>query len=498
MTRVGTYDDGWWPADAASGDGPASPADDETLTVGQVAERVRAALDVAFPDAFWIAGETRELERTARAARARRRGRHWYFELVDDGAGDERPPRLSVKMWEPTIRRLFGPRGRLRGQLAPADGIVLRLKVRADFYAPHGQLAFIAEDVDPTYTLGNLDRQRRELLERLAREGALEHNGRRPLPDVPLVVGLVTASGSAAYRDVLESLEASAIGFRILHCDARMQGAASGPQVCAALEGLVRRGVEAIVIARGGGSRVDLAGFDREDIARAIAACPVPVLTGIGHEIDTSVADAVAHTAFKTPTAAAEFLARRAQAAREHLERAAARVLERARHHLDRHDEALLAAGRRAALATRAGLRAGDARLSRHAERLADAVARRLGRASDGLVRARERLVRGRLPERFVRLDAALEADAGRLARAARGHLRARDVALEHRAERLRLVDPRRVLARGYAVLRRSDGEVVKDAAAASAGEVLRATLRDGDLDVMVRGIGSHADEETR
>ena len=130
---------------------------------------------------------------------------------------------------------------------------------------------------------------------------------------MPLRIGLVTSAASVAYHDFLDELDASGFAFRVGVCDVRVQGANAPHRVVWALRRLARisSALDAVVLVRGGGSRADLAPFDSDDVARAIAAMPLPVLTGIGHEIDRSVADEVAHTASKTPTASAQVLVER-------------------------------------------------------------------------------------------------------------------------------------------------------------------------------------------
>ena len=151
------------------------------------------------------------------------------------------------------------------------------------------------------------------MLRQLEAEGLLRANAVHELPEVPLRIGLVTSAASAAYHDFLDELDASGFAFRVGVCDVRVQGANAPRRVVWALRRLARiaSAFDAVVLVRGGGSRADLAPFDSDDVARAIAAMPLPVLTGIGHEIDRSVADEVAHTASKTPTASAQVLIER-------------------------------------------------------------------------------------------------------------------------------------------------------------------------------------------
>ena len=154
---------------------------------------------------------------------------------------------------------------------------------------------------------------RAALLAKLAEEDLLRANADRPMPLVPLRVGLATSDGSAAEADFLDELRRSGFAFRVLRADTRVQGSDAPRSIASAIRMLATHRLDVLALVRGGGARTDLAAFDDEAVARAIAACPVPVVTGIGHEVDTSVADEVAHTAAKTPTACAQLLVARAR-----------------------------------------------------------------------------------------------------------------------------------------------------------------------------------------
>ncbi len=462
---------------------------EEVLSVAQVAERVARLVKEGFPRRFWVEGETVELEQAVRRAAARGGRRHWYFRLADAPGADGRPSAvLNAKLWETTVRRLFGPGGRLARVLQPADGLRLRLLVSADFYAPFGEFSLIVEDIDPDATLGDLDRRRRELLQRLLAEGLEQRNRRHPLPAVPLRIGLLTATDSAAYNDVVQTLVASGFSFRILACDVRVQGAETGRSVCAGLATLARHAPDVILLVRGGGSRIDLAGFDREDIARAIAACPVPVLTGIGHEIDSSIADLVAHRAFKTPTAVAEFLVQALHDARADVDQAVGALTDALAGRLSSETRGLLDGARRIGPAAAARLADGHATLLETSAALRQSAGDALAARAEQLVDARSRLARGRHFERLATFEALLGYETRRLgALLAASHER-RATDLDALQARLALLDPRAVLARGYAWLRRADGGLLKDVAAAREGEELSVELRDGELDVRVAG----------
>lgn len=450
---------------------------EETLTVPQVGQRLEQSLAAAFPEPFWMVGEASGLAR-ARGGR----GSHWYFNLVDDQAEGKSRASLSVIMWRSTVSKLFGSHGRLTKCLDPTDGVVLRVLVKPNWYAPRGQVSFVIDDVDPEFTLGNLDRERRELLARLTAEGANTWNKARELAAVPLDLGLITSRDSAAHHDVVETLSAAGIGFRVSFCDARTQGAETSSSVCAALATLGRLPLDAILLVRGGGSRLDLSWFDKEDIARAIAGCPLPVLTGIGHEIDTSVADAVAHTDFKTPTAAAEFAVARARDASARSEEAWARIRQHAADDLQAAHTDLADTARSLVRLSRTNLSEGAAWVSESAHRVAARADARLSAAGDGLARAQARLVGGAHIEQLGRLENGLLADGERLSSRAERILERCQDALEAAAGRVRLLDPQRVLQRGFSWLRRGDGSLLKDAATVCSGEPLTAVLRDGEL----------------
>ncbi|MGQ0644680.1 MAG: exodeoxyribonuclease VII large subunit [Elusimicrobiota bacterium] len=435
----------------------------ETYTVSQVNKGVAAALAQSFPDAFWVSGEIQGYDRDAGKAAGRRWGQV-YFELVEkkDGA-DSVKAGIKALMWGDAREAVLRKLAAVSDKLFLQDGLKVRFLCRVDFYWPRAGLQLKVEDVDPTFTLGDMERARRALLLSLREKGLLDKNKSLSFPAVPLRVGLITSEGSAAYHDFLEELKSSGYAFRVSFWDARTQGAETEENVC---RGLLRLGrspdVDVVVVARGGGSRSDLVWFDKEKIALAIARCPKPVLTGIGHDIDLSVADMVAHKNFKTPTAAAQFLAARARAFEEGLKACGAGVAEAARTRLAENRHAL-----------RENLRAWQYASQTLAARFRGELAQ-CGRdffhgARRQLHLRRERLSRS--PER--------------LAGASAGLLRACAERLDSVRRECALKDPRRLLERGYCLLV-SDGKIVKSVDQTDPGRDLEARLRDGVLSARV------------
>ena len=195
-----------------------------------------------------------------------------------------------------------------RHRLRLGDGIKVRIYGYLDFYAPDGQIKLVMTGIDPRFTLGDLAQQRDQVMRRLVAGGLLDANRRTPLGRAPVHVGVVTSVGSAAWHDFHQELASSGLGFQLSVCDVRVQGDHAVAMVAAAIASLAARPLDAIVVIRGGGARNELSVFDAEPIALAIAASPVPVLTGLGHEVDRSIADEVAYASYKTPTACAQAL----------------------------------------------------------------------------------------------------------------------------------------------------------------------------------------------
>ena len=241
-----------------------------------------------------------------------------------------------------------------------ADGTEVRIRARVTWYDRGGRLQLQMSDIDPAFTLGRLAADRDRLLRTLEGEGLLTRQALLPRPVLPLRLGLVTSRGSAAEHDVLDELRRSGIGFSVITADVRVQGAHAPRSVAWGLRAVAARGVDAVLLVRGGGATTDLAAFDGETIARAVATLDVPVLTGIGHEIDRSVADEVAHATYKTPTACAQAVVADVRAVEADTDDTWRRIVAAARRGGRAEAERLRTCGHHVALATRQGLAAAD------------------------------------------------------------------------------------------------------------------------------------------
>jgi exodeoxyribonuclease VII large subunit len=458
--------------------------DRQILSVRELNETIQETLQRAFPEPVWVRGEVQRLP----ADGARRK--HVYFELhegSEQGAAKYQLP-AAIMGWD---RDRFGLGRYLDGSdptFRLQDKLEVCLLCRVDFYPPYGKLSLKVVGIDPAFSLGRLEAQRRRVLAWLEQEGLLTLNAALTMPDLPLRVGLITSAGSAAERDFRTGLDASGFPFAVILADSRMQGEQTAVQVAAALNHLATQDLDVVVITRGGGSRADLSWFDQQDLCVAVARSPLPVVTAIGHEIDTSLADLCAHTRCKTPTAAAALLVDRVGLQADRLDRVATelRVVTLAR--LDAARRRLDAADRLARLAT------GHVRDTRH----------RLDRLAAGLEARTGRLV-GRWQRRLhgsalrVAAGARRRAEAGRheadylARRLAREAPRAgRDAyrRLDLLADKVRLLDPARVLERGFSITLDSKGKLLKRAAEVVPGQTLRTRFADGDITSIVRGPG--------
>lgn len=400
------------------------------LSVEELSHLLKDGLATLFPDDLWIEGQVSGFHDA--------RSGHAYFDLVEpsDVPGRAVAAKLSVALFK-------GARSGVDQTLASAGGLALgndlqlRIRARLDFYPPSGRLQLIMNGVDPTFTLGLLAAERDRLLRALADEGLLRANRANPVPVPPLRIGLVTSVGSAAHADFTDELVRSGLPFEVLEHDARVQGDGSAVDLAEALAVVATHQPDVIALVRGGGSATDLAAFDAEVLARTIAALDVAVVTGIGHEIDRSVADEVAHTALKTPTACAAALVEQVRAFSDAVDRLRVAITDRARTAVDRAGDRLDTVAHRTARSASAGL-------TRHADQLDTATAR--------LVRS---------PGTF------LNRQGGQL---------------DGLAARVRALDPIRILARGWSITRRTDGSLVRMADDLSAGDTLVTTLANGQV----------------
>jgi exodeoxyribonuclease VII large subunit len=393
----------------------AMAAERNVYTVSRLNREVRLLLEQGLPG-IWVEGEISNLARPSSG--------HWYFSLKD------RDAQIRCAMFRQKNSAV---------RFAPKDGSAVVARGRVSLYEPRGDFQLIVEHLEEA-GLGALQREFERLRDRLSAEGLFDEARKRALPEVPRRIGVVTSPTGAALRDILHVLGRRFAAVPVLIYPTPVQGAAAVPGILAALERAARReDCDVLIVARGGGSLEDLWAFNDERVARAIRAMPMPVVTGIGHEIDFTIADFVADLRAPTPSAAAQ--------------------------HTVPDGRVWLAS------------------LARFEQRLQAGAVRTLREADAALGRLRQRMrlasPRVRVAQAAQRMDE-LEA---RLALAMRGELARGAHRLDVASRTLDAVSPLATLRRGFAVVTRaSDHALVTDAATLSVGDTVVTRVASGEF----------------
>ncbi len=445
----------------------------ETLTVSLLNRAVAGLLARGFP-LVRVRGEVANFTRAASG--------HWYLTLKDDAA------QVRCVMFRGRNALVdFGPR----------DGDAVEVLGQVGLYEPRGEYQLTLESMRRAGQ-GRLFEEFLRLKARLAAEGLFDEARKRALPRLPRAVGIVTSLQAAALRDVVTTLVRRAPYLRVIVYPVPVQGAGAGERIAAMLQTASRRAeVDALLLVRGGGSIEDLWAFNEEAVARAIRASRIPVIVGVGHESDFTIADFAADLRAPTPTAAAELVAPERDSLLAALDARAAALRRRLAATVERAQQRLDYA-LRALAAPRAPLRGLDARIGALVARLARAADRRVAAPRLALTALSRRLGAGAanvvaVEVRVHRATATLQAIAQERLRAWGGHCAALTA-------RLHALDPDAVLARGYAIAYAPDGRSVRDAAQLAVGDEVRLRFARGGarvrVDFLVNDAGKQRDSD--
>jgi exodeoxyribonuclease VII large subunit len=435
------------------------------VTVSEVTAEIRNTLESGFGD-LWIEGEISN-------CRVWNTG-HVYFTLKDSTA------QLKGVMFRTAYRYL---------KFKIEDGLHVVARGRLSVYEPKGEYQLVCEHMEP-HGRGALQLAFEQLKRKLHAEGLFAAGRKRAIPALPRKIGIVTSLDGAALRDILKVLSRRHPNAHIVIRPVRVQGEGAADDIARALKALAKvPGVEVIIVGRGGGSIEDLWAFNEESLARTIAACPVPVISAVGHEVDATIADFVADLRAPTPSAAAEMVVTAKEEFCARIDRLQGRLDAAMRSGIQRRRTGLHV------LTSRRGLAGWHVRVAmqgRHVSELTHAlrraassfVARRSREHQARAVRLESSDVRRSLATVRARLAAAdsrLHVTAGRVQERAAARLTAL-------AGRLETLSPLAVLARGYAVCWNADRTaIVRQASAVSPGDVVRVTLHEGEIDCEVR-----------
>lgn len=269
------------------------------ISVSRLNELARESLQACFDPDVWVQGEIHGLKYHAKSG-------HLYFDLVEKAKTglDGYVAKISCAFFRgPYTKWRTGLASMGIGAFELNSGIEVKLKARIDLFVKEGRYQLIVSEIDPSFTFGAIARKREQTIRELRALGIFDRNKSLPFPELPLNIGLITSEGSAAFSDFMSIVRAGGYCFSITLFDAHMQGENTVPEILKGMRILQKHpDVDTIVIIRGGGAKTDLFSFDDPALCKAIALCPKPVITGIGHEIDVSVADLVAHSYGVTPT----------------------------------------------------------------------------------------------------------------------------------------------------------------------------------------------------
>lgn len=284
------------------------------LSLSQLHQHIRDVLKKGFPDRYWIVAEILELHVN--------RSGHCYLEMIEkSGKDDSILARARATIWSSRYSMLRPFFESSTGTVLKS-GIKILFRTSVEFHPVYGYSLNIT-DIDPGYTIGDLARKKQEVIRKLREQGVMEMNRELPFPTVPQCIAVISSQTAAGFGDFMETIENNQHGFRFETrlFPAVMQGDEAVPSMIAALEAVFEQVTEfdCVVLIRGGGSRADLECYNEYELAYFITQFPLPVLTGIGHERDETVADLVAYRGLKTPTAVAEFLVDRLLAFEFHL-----------------------------------------------------------------------------------------------------------------------------------------------------------------------------------
>jgi exodeoxyribonuclease VII large subunit len=437
---------------------------ERVYTVAALIAEVNGLLEQGFSGVS-VEGELTNVNRSARG--------HVYFTLKDDAAA------VDCVLWSTKAQRL---------KFRLEDGLAVLVRGSLTIYAQRGRFQLVADDVQPQ-GVGALQLAFEQLKKRLEGEGLFAAERKRPLPALPNRVGIVTSASGAALQDMLKVLRRHP-HLEVVVAPATVQGEGAAAEIAAAVARLSHSGlVNVVIVGRGGGSLEDLWAFNEEVVARAVAACAVPVISGVGHEVDFTITDFVADVRAATPTQAAELVVARLEEQARRLREARVTLVRDLKRQLQ------LARARLAGLAGSSGLARVPQRVRLYRERLRRAarLAPSLRRVLEAAVADLERATRSlhRLPARVAagghrRLLASRGEQLRQLMAARVANLRSR---LEGGARALKHLGPTAVLERGYSITTlEGSGSPLKDATRVHGGQTLTTRLARGEIRSLVSG----------
>ncbi len=435
------------------------PKKPNTLTVAELCSAITKTIDEAFERQVWVEGVLSGISRSQNG--------HVYFDLVDsdETLGSQAKSVIAVTLFSKERAHVNKTLSRAGGTRM-ADGVKVRIRGQVNYYAPQGKVQLRMSQIDPEYTLGQMAADRTKLLAELKEKNLLDRNKLIPLPTLTLKVGVITSIGSAAYADFADEINKSVINFELVPIDCRTQGLDAVPMLVSAISTANDiPELDALVVVRGGGAKADLVAFDSRETVMAVTQCRLPVITGIGHEIDSSIMDEVAHKSCKTPTAAANFLIHRATKQQQLV----------ADHKIRLHT-----LSQRAIEASTTNLAHLSHRINREATGALEKTAVKLDHNRKRILVAAKTAIDSH--------SKTLANSRSRLALSPHQIIESLELELKSLKTRVSALDPERSLERGYTITRNSNGDIVRSTDEVTEGTELTTHVKGGTIASVVSG----------
>lgn len=456
---------------------PAPRGGGEPLSLYELNSQIRSVLRRQLQSRYWVAAELSEVRVASNG--------HCYVEFIQkDETGGSLIAKARGTIWQRNFLPIADRFRRVTGK-SIAAGMKVLAEVSVEFHELYG-FSLSVSDIDPAYTLGDLERHRREIVEQLKADGIIELNKELRLPTLVRRVAVISSATAAGYGDFCNQLEQSGYPFHIQLFSATMQGDNVESSVVAALDEIALNADDwdVVVIIRGGGATTDLSGFDSYLLASVVAQFPLPVLTGIGHERDDTIVDLVAHLRLKTPTAVAAFLIEQRSGEAARLSDFEARIARCAANTLNAEHARLEKLSHRLTLAV--------SREREQTRRQFESLVHRFEKASAGFF-SQERqslmLSAARLEARSEQIlrerQHALALCMPRLAVAVDRRLVAEHHRLDMLQKSVQLASPDRILALGFSITQK-DGRVVRDASTLQEGDVITTRFSQGSVEATI------------
>jgi exodeoxyribonuclease VII large subunit len=451
--------------------------------LSEIQNEIREVLQGNFQMPRWVVAEISELKENFSG--------HCYLDLVEkDEASDRLVARARATIWSGTYRMLKPYFETSTGyELGP--GIKIMVSATIEYHPVYG-LSLNIRDIDPSYTLGDVERRRQEIIRQLEKEGVLEMNRDTVLPVVPQKIAVISSETAAGFGDFMEQLTHNPFGYKFYTrlYPSVMQGEKAEASIIGSLEKIFEKVdlYDAVVLIRGGGSKSDLASFDQYELAYHVAQFPIPVITGIGHEQDDTIVDLVAHTRLKTPTAVAEFLIDRAAGFEAALDEYGTILVNSIRQILNEHRLQLQVLRQKLISAYREYTSGKMAELLKTSSGTRHAIQLSISRHSRRLLEIRENLKNDarNIPER-KKLETAFIMR--RLPQVVHNLLDREKKRLDHYRKLTSYAEPSQILKLGFSVTRHG-GKALKNVESLAEGDQLETELHEGKVSSRVINLG--------